>query len=89
FFRTLRAAGLDPVEHPLDDHAVPGAAELRFADRNPVLMTEKDAVKCADLADDRHWYVPVDARFGAADEAALVRIVTDRIAAAARRTDPR
>jgi len=76
FFRMLRGAGLEVIEHPLDDHAGLDAPEVRFADRNPVLMTEKDAVKCAHLADDRHWFVPVEARFDAADEAALLRLVT-------------
>ena len=75
FFRMLQAAGIAVIRHPLDDHAAIGAADIRFEDRNPVLMTEKDAVKCAEVADDRHWYVPVDAQFGAADAAALVEVV--------------
>jgi tetraacyldisaccharide 4'-kinase len=75
YFRMLRGVGIEPIEHPLDDHARIGAAELAFGDDKPVLMTEKDAVKCADLADERHWYVPVDARFDAADEATLLGVV--------------
>ncbi len=75
FFRMLRAAGMDVVPHPLDDHAAIGAADIRFDDDNPVLMTEKDAVKCAQEADDRHWFVPVEADFGEADAAALMQVV--------------
>lgn len=75
YFRMLRDAGLDPIEHPLDDHARAGAGSLAFGDHKPVLMTEKDAVKCADLADERYWYVPVDAGFDAADEATLLGVV--------------
>ncbi len=75
FFRMLRAAGIDAIPHPLDDHAALGAADIRFDDRNPVLMTEKDAVKCAQAADDRHWVVPVEAEFAEADAAALIRVV--------------
>ncbi|HVC01526.1 MAG TPA: tetraacyldisaccharide 4'-kinase [Steroidobacteraceae bacterium] len=86
FFRMLRAAGLEVTEHPLDDHATLRADDIRFPDRNPVLMTEKDAVKCTGLADERHWFVPVDASFGAADEAALVDRVMRALAAAARWT---
>jgi tetraacyldisaccharide 4'-kinase len=63
FFDLLRAAAIEVSEHPLDDHAVPTAADICFADPKPVLMTEKDAVKCAHLADERHWFVPVDAGF--------------------------
>ncbi|MDE2306584.1 MAG: tetraacyldisaccharide 4'-kinase [Gammaproteobacteria bacterium] len=84
FFAMLRAAGIEPIEHPLDDHAPIGGALQRLTDRIPVLMTEKDAVKCLDRADERHFYVPVEARFGAADEAALLRIVEARLAGARR-----
>ena len=38
----------------------------------PVLMTEKDAVKCRAFADPRLWYVPVAARFGERDAAELL-----------------
>jgi tetraacyldisaccharide 4'-kinase len=61
FFAMLRAAGLDPCEHAFADHHAFSATELRFADGAPVLMTEKDAVKCRAFADERLWYVPVTA----------------------------
>ena len=53
FFEALRSEGLDPVGHPFPDHHAFTAAELAFAPPAPLLMTEKDAVKCAslDLAD--------------------------------------
>ncbi len=78
FFATLRAAGLELIEHPLADHARIGPGDIRYPDRNPVLMTEKDAVKCAQLADDRHWYVPIDARFEPRAQDALLEIVLRR-----------
>jgi tetraacyldisaccharide 4'-kinase len=37
-----------------------------------VLMTEKDAVKCAAFADARLWYVPVAARFSEQDARQLM-----------------
>lgn len=61
FFDTLRRAGLKPIEHPFADHHRFEAAEIRFDDELPVLMTEKDAVKCRELADARHWYLPIRA----------------------------
>jgi tetraacyldisaccharide 4'-kinase len=76
FFAMLRGHGLDVTEHALGDHARITAADIRFADRNFVLMTEKDAVKCSGLGDDRHWYVPVDACFSATDGDLLLGIVT-------------
>ena len=36
--------------------------DIYFGDDLPVLMTEKDAVKCGDYADERHWFMPVDAQ---------------------------
>jgi tetraacyldisaccharide 4'-kinase len=67
FFADLRSRGLDIVEHPFPDHHPYTAADLDFGDTAPVLMTEKDAVKCRAFADARPlanaWFVPVTARF--------------------------
>jgi len=62
FFATLRAAGIDPIEHPRPDHAPVGAADVAFGDELPVLMTEKDAVKCRSLPPARLAYLEVTAR---------------------------
>lgn len=75
FFDLLRASGIVVIEHALADHAHIEAADISFADGNPVLMTEKDAVKCARLADERHWFVPIDASMRVADATALLAIV--------------
>jgi len=61
FFAMLRHAGLDIVEHAFPDHHGFIAGELDFGDTAPVLMTEKDAVKCRPFASPRHWQVPVRA----------------------------
>lgn len=57
FFAMLRDAGLDVIEHPMPDHHDYCAADIRFDDDHAVLMTDKDAVKCAAFADARHWRV--------------------------------
>ena len=62
FFAQLRAAGIDPIEHPFDDHFPFAAKDLEFGDELPVLMTEKDAVKCLAFAQARYWSVPVQAQ---------------------------
>lgn len=62
FFESLRAFGIEPVEHPFPDHHRYAAVDLDFGDSLPVLMTEKDAVKCRDFAGPGRWYVPVAAR---------------------------
>jgi tetraacyldisaccharide 4'-kinase len=61
FFNQLRHLGLSVIEHPFTDHHVYTADELCFNDDLPVLMTEKDAVKCRKFAKERYWYVPVTA----------------------------
>jgi tetraacyldisaccharide 4'-kinase len=63
FFRDLRARGLEVIEHPFPDHHAFTPEELSFADDLPVLMTEKDAVKCNAFADPRWWLVPTEAAF--------------------------
>lgn len=79
FFRELAARGLTPLPHPFPDHHPLSGAELDFGDDRPVLMTEKDAVKCAQPADPRLWYLPVEARFNDADSQRLVGLVMRKI----------
>jgi tetraacyldisaccharide 4'-kinase len=77
FFATLRAAGLDLVEHPLPDHAPIAAADLAFGDGLPVLMTEKDAVKCGSFPAAGLAYLEVAARFAERDaEDLLARVLS-------------
>ncbi|WP_432695364.1 tetraacyldisaccharide 4'-kinase [Marinobacterium sp. YM272] len=61
FFQTLRELGFDPIEHPLADHSAIGPEEMTFADDLPVIITEKDAVKCGDWAGAGIWMLKVDA----------------------------
>lgn len=62
FFAALRARGLVVIAHAFADHHRFTRADIEFGDQLPVLMTEKDAVKCRSIADARHWYVYVEAR---------------------------
>jgi len=77
FFGTLRGLGMQLREHPLPDHASPEAAVICFGDGLPVLMTEKDAVKCRDIAGPDHWYLEVGADLDPDDAATLLAIVED------------
>lgn len=61
FFATLRALGFDPIEHPLADHASLRPEMIEFQPRLPLLMTEKDAVKCSGWAPPDSWALRVDA----------------------------
>jgi len=61
FFGQLRTLGLAPIEHRFADHHGYAPADLDFGDDLPVVMTEKDAVKCRGFASERTWYLPVEA----------------------------
>jgi tetraacyldisaccharide 4'-kinase len=79
FFRDLRARGLEVIEHPFPDHHAFTAGELSFDDDLPVLMTEKDAVKCVRFADPRWWFVPTEAMFAEAQARELLDSVLRKI----------
>jgi tetraacyldisaccharide 4'-kinase len=79
FFASLRAQGIELIEHAFPDHHAFAAAQLAFADELPVLMTEKDAVKCMAFADARLWYVPVTAELAAADARELLARVLTKV----------
>jgi tetraacyldisaccharide 4'-kinase len=85
FFNMLRAHGIEVVGHPLPDHADLRAADIFFGDERPVLMTEKDAVKCDGFAGAHHWYVPVTASFDGGESNVLLDIVTKAMAGRAAR----
>ncbi|MGB5622931.1 MAG: tetraacyldisaccharide 4'-kinase, partial [Gammaproteobacteria bacterium] len=72
FFTRLEASGLALIRHPFPDHAPLSPADLDFADELPVIMTEKDAVKCRPFADARCWVLPVEACFAPGDAERLL-----------------
>ena len=59
FFSLLRQEGLQLITHEYPDHYRFCAADLDFADDYPVVMTEKDAIKCEGLKQKNTWYLPV------------------------------
>jgi tetraacyldisaccharide 4'-kinase len=61
FFKLLEAAGLTCITHGFPDHYPFQRDDIEFSDNKPVLMTEKDAVKCRAFAGKQHWYLPVKA----------------------------
>lgn len=75
FFALLREAGLEIIEHPLADHALLEPKTIAFDDEIPVLMTEKDAVKCRSFADARCWAVRLDVQMAPEARKALVASV--------------
>lgn len=60
FFSMLREKGFEVIEHIFPDHYFFKASDLLFSDTLPVIMTEKDAVKCHSIAHQHCWYIPVE-----------------------------
>lgn len=61
FFAQLEALGLKVVPHPFPDHHAFDTADLAFGDDAPIIMTAKDAVKCASFDLPDAWQLPVRA----------------------------
>ena len=65
FFDALRAHGIETIEHPFPDHRRYVVTDLEFGGGVPLLMTEKDAVKCTAFARENWWHVPATAELPA------------------------
>jgi tetraacyldisaccharide 4'-kinase len=61
FFAHLEQHGLKPERRVFPDHHAYRPDDLLRPADTHLLMTEKDAVKCAQWADSHGWYVPVEA----------------------------
>lgn len=73
YFRHLESLGISHTPHPFPDHHPYRADDLAFADCDAILLTEKDAVKCAPFADARYWMLRVEARIDPALIAHILR----------------
>jgi tetraacyldisaccharide 4'-kinase len=62
FFRRLRDLDFEIIAHPFPDHHSFRPSDLDFQDGLPVIMTEKDAVKCRSFCAVNAWYLEIDAR---------------------------
>lgn len=81
FFHSLEQAGLILDRHVWPDHHA--YTQDDFADLNPdypIIMTEKDAVKCRNMDLRNAWYLAVDAHLPGDFELALVRSMMQAVA---------
>ncbi|WP_348748196.1 tetraacyldisaccharide 4'-kinase [Pseudomonas rhodesiae] len=82
FFNTLETLHWLPIPHAFADHAPYSAEVLNFTPSLPLVMTEKDAVKCRAFAQPDWWYLAVDAlpspAFVAWFDAQLLRLLPTR-----------
>ena len=63
FYKTLFNLGLNPIQHSFPDHYQFSEEDLDFGDSLPIIMTEKDAVRCLDMESKNLWYLSVEAKF--------------------------
>lgn len=75
FFRQLASAGIRVIPHAFPDHYAFPPTSLRFLAADTVIMTEKDAVKCARFAAPDWWYQEIEARV----PPALLRRIVDKV----------
>ena len=61
FYNTLSSLGLNIMEHSFPDHYQFKEEDLDFEDNHPILMTEKDAVRCMDMNNKNLWYLSIEA----------------------------
>jgi tetraacyldisaccharide 4'-kinase len=61
FFAMLKQIGIKIIPHSFPDHHQFVAKDLTFSDNLPIIMTEKDAVKCELIAGSDCWYLPISA----------------------------
>ena len=59
FFNTLISQGIKVIPHAFPDHHFYRASDLNFGDDLPILMTEKDRIKCMHCVEDNMYYLTV------------------------------
>ena len=82
FFNMLKGLGISLSEtFSFADHQSFTAEMIvpKLGQNLPLLMTEKDAVKCKAFTQENWWYVPVSATFSEKSTACLVGMVMDLI----------
>jgi tetraacyldisaccharide 4'-kinase len=79
FYSMLSAAGLkvDPV--PVEDHGKYPLESLLSIRNQPILMTQKDAVKYNASAPQNSWYLPVEVEFAETDATNLLQLICARL----------
>jgi tetraacyldisaccharide 4'-kinase len=76
FFSHLNKLGMEVENRPFPDHYRYVPADLARIDADAILMTEKDAVKCASFASENCWVLRVEAQL----DPTLTQYILERIA---------
>jgi tetraacyldisaccharide 4'-kinase len=80
FFSLLKNTGIKVNKYSFPDHHAYSAADFASMDSDlPIMMTEKDAVKCTGLGLKNAWFLTVDAHLPYQWEAALLQQVIEQV----------
>ena len=61
FFQELKILGAHVITHPFPDHYLYRLEDFNFDDDHPIILTEKDAIKCKQFNNERLFCLSVDA----------------------------
>ena len=78
FFATLRRLGMEVIPHALPDHHPLFEESFEFGDQLPVIMTDKDAVKCRENLHDNCWLLRFSVEVGDKLDQKLINILEAR-----------
>jgi tetraacyldisaccharide 4'-kinase len=78
FFNTLKDVGINVFPQEFPDHYQYKVQDINFPDVLPVVMTEKDAVKCTRFNDDKLWYLPIETQLPASFTKALLTLIKEK-----------
>ncbi len=77
FFSLLKQCSIDFIPHAFNDHHQYQAIELTFKEALPIVMTEKDAVKCMAFASKDMWMIPITAKISEPFVTDFMRVLTE------------
>jgi tetraacyldisaccharide 4'-kinase len=77
FHQTLTASGFHTDVRTFADHHAYNRRDFLGLEDKPIIMTEKDAVKCRGLVGDNAWYLKIEARIPSALLGAVLALAKD------------
>lgn len=75
FFKQLAQLGFDVIEHPFSDHHHYESSDFEFGDNYPVIMTEKDSIKCYSFSKDNWFSFAVSAELNSFAEKSIKNLL--------------
>lgn len=78
FFQSLREHHIHVIPHVFPDHYVLQEKDLVFQDKFPIIMTEKDAVKCKFFRTDKHFVLRIQASVNPLFDARLLVLLREK-----------